>query len=203
MTGRLEGRRDSSGLLSTCLRYTGRHLGGSRRAGLSLQLPCTLGVGAFGHASELDQHPVLLCKGLILAARWLLGCSEGQVDGAFRKDRVAHFSREKTGTQIPCELLPGCILTNIYDLNFVCSFLVSLVLCVVILGCDLHPFRFICVVECREHPAFRMLLRVCVFALPLFTLVLLYFSSLILFSFSTLPLCSEDLLALVRMQGLE
>lgn len=41
-----------------------------------------------------------------------------------------------------------------------------------------------------------------VFALSLFTLVLLYFSSLILFSFSTLPLCSEDLLALVRCRGL-
>lgn len=48
----------------------------------------------------------------------------------------------------------------------------------------------------------HMLLPLCLH-LSSFTLVLLYFSSLVLFSFSTLPLCSEDLLALVRMQGLE
>lgn len=40
------------------------------------------------------------------------------------------------------------------------------------------------------------------FALSLLALVLLYFSSVVLFSFSTLPLYSEDRLEVARMQGL-
>lgn len=38
--------------------------------------------------------------------------------------------------------------------------------------------------------------------LRLLALVLLYFSSVVLFSFSTLPLYSEDRLEVARMQGL-
>lgn len=64
-------------------------------------------------------------------------------------------------------------------------------------------FWFICVVEKRREHAACPYAPSNVFVLSSFTLVLLYFSSLILFSFSTLPLCSEDLLALVRTQGLE
>lgn len=46
-------------------------------------------------------------------------------------------AEQSTEAPAPRELFPGCIFTNIYYLKFICSFLVLLLLCFVILGCDL------------------------------------------------------------------
>lgn len=114
------------------------------------------------------------------------------------------LSRTETTATSPCCLFPGCIFTNVYYLQFICSFLVLLLLCFVSLGCGLRNPLSVgwCGEKWQGHAACPCA-PADASALSLLTLVLLSFSSFILFSFSSLPLCSEDLLALVSTQGPE
>lgn len=114
------------------------------------------------------------------------------------------LSRTETTATSPCCLFPGCVFTNVYYLQFICSFLVLLLLCFVSLGCGLRNPLSVgwCGEKWQGHAACPCA-PADASALPLLTLVLLSFSSFILFSFSSLPLCSEDLLALVSTQGPE
>lgn len=70
-----------------------------------------------------------------MAATWLTAVLKVRWTVPSQKGRAVTSSRKKT--KIPHNLFPGCILTNIYDLQFICSILVLLLLCFVILGCDL------------------------------------------------------------------
>lgn len=135
-----------------------------------------------------------LCGALVGSSpMWLPGCPEGQAVGRLPAKAGGPLSA-KTLVNEPRH--PAFYFlaasSRIYNLRFICSFLVLRLLCFVTLGCDLPeaPFRLTRVVKkCQEHTACTDASSGLCLLLSSFTLVLLYFSSSVLFSFSTLPLC--------------
>lgn len=115
-------------------------------------------------------------------------------------------------------MFPGCIFTGTYYFEFICHSSVLLSSYFVNPVCDPPPqpppplvcMWLVYVWSAQRAPghvpsaagAERPHTPSEAFALSLLALVLLYFSSVVLFSFSTLPLYSEDRLEVARMQGL-
>lgn len=97
------------------------HLRGTAPSRLVLAHGSVLG-RASGRAFGLPQLLLFLEKEVVLKVRWRAPSCEGRAGG---------------WNHSTLQIFPGCVFTNIYYLKFICSFFVSLLLCFVILGCDL------------------------------------------------------------------
>lgn len=129
--GRIGADGSAAQLSAQGAQCTGRYLG---RAGGPGPLTATSWGSALARPLSLGSLFVLL-EGLIVAVTWLAAAPKVRWTVPSRKGRAVTSSRKET--KIPHNVFPGCVLTNIYGLKFICSILVLLLLCFVILGCDL------------------------------------------------------------------